>query len=87
MSTVSYSHIRYIDYGVTHTGSTEYLSRFPVQEPTQAVLNAPRLHPQAFTTPTLIPSALAMLISPIKPDWTSSSFQHNVRELLPLNNN
>ena len=45
------------------------------------------LHPQASTMPTSIPSALTMLISPTKPDWTSSSFQHNLHELLPLNNN
>ena len=45
------------------------------------------LHPQASTMPTSIPSALTMLIFPTKPDWTSSSFQHNLHELLPLNNN
>ena len=44
------------------------------------------LHPQASTTPMLIPSALTMLISPTRPDWTSSAFQHNLRELLSLNN-
>ena len=44
------------------------------------------LHPQASTVPTPIPSALTSLISPKKPDWTSSSFQSNLRELLPLNN-
>ena len=37
MSMVSHSHIRYTDYCVTHTRSSEHLSRSTVQEPTQAV--------------------------------------------------
>ena len=44
------------------------------------------LHPHASTVPTPIPSAFTSLISPKKPDWTSSSFQSNLSELLPLNN-
>ena len=43
------------------------------------------LHPQASHLPTTIPPSLISLISPSQPDWTSSSFQHNFCQLLPMN--
>ena len=45
-----------------------------------------RLHPQASTRPESIPPALVALISPKRPDWTSSTFRHNLRKLLSLTN-
>ena len=44
-------------------------------------------HPQASSRPTPLPSALKRLISPRKPDWTSSSFRRNIHELLKHSGN
>ena len=46
-----------------------------------------KLHPQASSIPTPLPSALKSLISPRKPDWTSPSFRCNLRKLLKLSDN
>ena len=46
-----------------------------------------KLHPQASSIPTPLPSALKSLISPKKPDWTSPSFRRNLRKLLKLSDN
>ena len=46
-----------------------------------------KLHPQASSIPTPLPSALKSLISPRKPDWTSPSFQRNLPKLLKLSDN
>ena len=40
------------------------------------------MNPLASQTPTPLPPALTFLISPTQPDWTSPSFQHNLRAVL-----
>ena len=41
-----------------------------------------RRHPQASRLPTLLPPPLLHIVSPLKPDWTSSSFLKHLKESL-----